>query len=99
MPKSKSRLRPESQPAKPKARRLQVGDIFRLHPDCCICGEADQTYEVIRVNDGSATCRPLAKTHTTITAPDGSVQADFWKSGRPFHISPTASVILLPRKE
>ena len=97
------KTKPRRKPAKPspckapaKARRLQPGDIFRLHPDCCIISDDPlQTYEVLRVNDGSATCRSLAKRHTTVTALDGSVLADFWKSGRPFHISPTASVILI----
>ena len=96
---TKARKPRKLSPAKPPTPYvLQSGDIFRLHPDCCPVNEAEQTYEVLRVNAGSATCRSLAKLHTTVTSLTGQVLADFWKSGRPFHISPTSSVILISSK-
>lgn len=96
--KSPARKPRKLSPPKPRtAYVLRPGDLFRLHPDCvCAANDPAQVFEVIRVNQGSAACRALSRIHTTVTSPGGDVIADFWKSGRTFHISPTASVILLP---
>ena len=76
------------------ARRLRTGDHFRLHPDCGDLGE----HVVLRVTPCSAIVRPLARRHVDVVR-DGEVVASFEAPGKPFGVSPTASVILLKEGE
>jgi hypothetical protein len=76
--------------ARKLARLLRSGDRFRMHPDCGDPGE----YVVLRVTPCSAIVRPLASRHVEVVK-GGEVVATFEAPGKPFGISPTASVILL----
>ena len=76
------------------ARLLRVGDRFRLHPDCGDRGE----WVVLRVTPCSAIVRPLARRHVDVERA-GEVVASFDAPGKPFGVSPTASVILLKEGE
>jgi hypothetical protein len=74
---------------------LRPGQKFRLLADSILPGQPSPVYLVLRVSSCSATVRPLAAQHVVIQDGD-TTTADFWKAGRPFHISPNSRVDLLP---
>ena len=74
-------------------RKLKVGDKFKYEK------HDTQVFEVVRVTDCSATCKPLAARHSVIKDKNGEVVAEFDAAGAVFHISSHSSVYHLGEKE
>ncbi len=73
-----------TEPIRPKRHELlEVGDRFKLHPDC---GDP-RTHEVLRVGPGSMTVRATShKQHVEFETADGNT-VDFDRPGRATQIA------------
>lgn len=74
---------------------LEPGQRFTMHRDCCVSqAELERVYEVVRVNQGSATVKALNARHVEVRDKHGAVAASWDAPGRVFTISAHASVVL-----
>lgn len=75
---------------------LELGQRFTMHRDCCESQtELERVYEVVRVNQGSATVKALNARHVEVKGSDGEIKAAWDAPSKGITISVHASVVLV----